>query len=212
MSDSLWLHWLQHARVPRPSPSPGACSNSCPLSQWCHPTISSLLSLSPPAFNPSQHHGHYPWVSSSHQAAKVLELQLQHQSFQWIFRVDFLQDWLVWSPCSARDSQESSPASQLKASILWHSAFFIVQLSYLYMTTGKTIALTIRTFVGKVMSLLFNMLSRSVIAFLPRSKHLLNFMAAVTVHRCVGLFLGSLLCSSEMHVCFCTNITLFWLL
>ena len=60
-----------------------------------------------------------------------------------------------------------------KASILRHSAFFIVQLSFPYMTTGKTIALTRRTFVGKVMSLLFNMLSRLVIAFLPRSKHLL---------------------------------------
>ena len=60
-----------------------------------------------------------------------------------------------------------------KTSILWHSAFFMVQLSYPYMTTGKTIALTIWTFVSKVMSLLFNMLSRFVIAFLPRSKHLL---------------------------------------
>ena len=60
-----------------------------------------------------------------------------------------------------------------KASILWHSAFFIVQLSYPYLTTGKTIALTRQTFVGKVMSLLFNMLSSLVIAFLPRSKHLL---------------------------------------
>ena len=60
-----------------------------------------------------------------------------------------------------------------KASILWHSAFFTVQLSHLYMTTGKTLALTRWTFVGKVMSLLFNMLSRLVIAFLPRSKHLL---------------------------------------
>ena len=61
-----------------------------------------------------------------------------------------------------------------KASILWHSAFFILQLSHPYMTSGKTIALTRQTFVGKVMSLLFNMLSRLVIAFLPRSKHLLN--------------------------------------
>ena len=61
----------------------------------------------------------------------------------------------------------------LRASILWHSAFFMVQLSHPYMTTGKTIALTIRTFVGKVMALLFNMLSRLVIAFLPREKHLL---------------------------------------
>ena len=60
-----------------------------------------------------------------------------------------------------------------KASILWHSAFFIVQLSHPYMTTGKTIALTKQTFVGKVISLLFNMLSRLVITFLPRSKHLL---------------------------------------
>ena len=68
-----------------------------------------------------------------------------------------------------------------KASILWHSAFFIVQLSYPYMTTGKTIALTRQIFVGKVMFLLFNILSRLVITFLRRSKHLLNFMAAVTL-------------------------------
>ena len=67
-----------------------------------------------------------------------------------------------------------------KASILWYSASFIVQLSHPYMTTGKTITLTRWTFVGKVMSLLFNMLSRLVITFLPRSKHL-NFMAAVTI-------------------------------
>ena len=89
--------------------------------------------------------------------------------------------WLVWSPCSPRDSQESSPTPQLKASILQHSAFFMVQLSHPYMTTGKTIALTIWTFVVKVMSLLFNMLSRLVITFLPRSKRLFNFMVAVTI-------------------------------
>ena len=68
-----------------------------------------------------------------------------------------------------------------KASILWHSAFLVVQLSHPYMTTGKTIALTRRTFVDKVKSLLFNMLSRLVITFLPRSKHLFNFMAAITI-------------------------------
>ena len=79
---------------------------------------------------------------------------------------------LVGSPCSPRDSQESSHHSS-KASILRHSAFFIVQLSHPYMTIGKTIALTRWTFVGKVMSLLFNMLSRLIITFLPRSKHLL---------------------------------------
>ena len=73
-----------------------------------------LLSPSLPAFNLSQHQGLFKSVSSSHQVAKVLELQLQLQSFQGIFRVDFLKDWLVWSPCSPRDSQESSPAPQFK--------------------------------------------------------------------------------------------------
>ena len=73
----------------------------------------SLSSPSPPAFNLSQHQGLFQWVSSLHQVAKVLELQLQHQSFQWIFRIAFLQDRLVWS-CSPRDSKESSPAPQCR--------------------------------------------------------------------------------------------------
>ena len=105
--------------------------------------------------------------------AEVLELQLQHQSFQWIFRAGFLQDWLVCSPFRPRDSQESSPTSQFKS--INSSA-----LSFVYRPTlisihdyWETIALTIWIFVGKVMSLLFNTMSRFVIAFLPRSKHLL---------------------------------------
>ena len=80
---------------------------------------------------------------------------------------------VVGSPCSPRDSQEFSPTPHSKASILQCSAFFIVQLSHPYVTTGKTKALTRWTFVGKAMSLLFNMLSRLVVVFLPRSKHLL---------------------------------------
>ena len=104
---------------------------------------------------------------------KCWSFSYQHQSFQWIFRTDFPQDGLVGSPCSPRDSQESSPTPQFKASVLLRSAFFIIQLSHPYMTTGKTIALTRQTFVGKVMSLLFNMLSRLFITFLPRSKRLL---------------------------------------
>ena len=72
-----------------------------------------LSSPSLPAFNLSQHQGLSQWDSSSHQVAKVLELQ--HQSFQWIFRTDCLQDGLVWSPCSPRDSQESSPTPQFKS-------------------------------------------------------------------------------------------------
>ena len=105
-------------------------------------------------------------VSSSHQFAKVLEFQLQHQSFQWTPRTDFLSDGLVGSPCSPRDSQESSSAPQFK-SISSSMLSLLYGFSHLYMTTGKTITLTVWTFVGKVMSLLFNMLSRFVIAFLP---------------------------------------------
>ena len=100
VSDSLQLHGRQHTRPPCPSPIPGVYSNSCPLSLWCHPTISSsvvpfssslqLSSPSPPAFNLSQHQSPFQWVSPSHQVAKVLEFQLQHQSIQWTFRTDYI--------------------------------------------------------------------------------------------------------------------------
>ena len=101
-----------------------------------------------------------------------MEFQLQHHSFQRNPRADLLQNGLVGSPCSPRHSQESSPTPQFKninslALSLLHSP----TLSHPHMTTGKTIALTRRTLVGKVMSLLLNMLSRLVITFLPRSKH-----------------------------------------
>ena len=105
--------------------------------------------------------------------AKVLELQLQHQSFQLIsLRTDWLDLLAVQGTLKSLLQHHSS-----KASILHRSAFFIFQLSHPYMTSGKTIALTKQTFVGIVMSLLFNMLSRLSIAFIPMSK-CLNFMAA----------------------------------
>ena len=90
MSDSLWPHGLQHARLPCPSPTPGACSNSYPSSRCAIQLSHSLSSPSPPAFSLSQHQGLFQWVSSSHQVARVLELQLQHQSFQWTPRTDLL--------------------------------------------------------------------------------------------------------------------------
>ena len=119
----------------------------------------------PPAFNLSQHQGLFQWVSFSHHLTKVLEFQLQHQSFQWIFRlISFRTDWFdliaVQGTLKSLLQHHSS-----KASILRHSAFFIIQLSHLYMATGKTKALTKWTFVSKVMSLLLNMLSRLVIVF-----------------------------------------------
>ena len=145
-----------------------AYSNSCPSHWWYHPTISSSVIPFSSCLQSFPASGSFLWVGSLYQVAKVLEFQLQHQSFQWVFRIDFPQDWLVWSPCCPRDSQESSPVS--KASILWCSAFFMVQLSHPHVTTGKTIALTIWTFVSRVMSLLFYMLSRLVVALLPRNK------------------------------------------
>ena len=90
MSDSLWPPGLLHT-IHCPLSSPGVCPSSCPLNRWCHPTIPSSVGLFSFCLqNPSQHQGLFPWVSFSHQVAKVLELQLQHQSFQWVFRTDFL--------------------------------------------------------------------------------------------------------------------------
>ena len=130
MADSLWPHGLQKARLPCPSPTLGDCSNSCPLSQWRHPTIYPLSSPSSPTFNLSQHQGLFKWLNSSHQVAKVLELQ--HQSFQWIFRADFLYEGLVGSSCSPRDSQESSPIPQFKS-------INCLVLSFLYSPTLTSI-------------------------------------------------------------------------
>ena len=135
-----------------------------------------LSSPSPPAFNLSHNQGLFQWVSSSHQVAKGLQFQLQHQSFQWIFRIDWIfspkEDRLVWSPCNSRNSQESSLTPQLKSINSSVLSFLYGSTLNPYITTGNTIALTIRT-IGKVIFPLFNMLSRLVIAFLPRSMRLL---------------------------------------
>ena len=101
----------------------------------------------------------------------VLEFQLQHHSFQRNPRADLLQNGRLDLLAVQGTLKSLLQHNSLKASVLWHSAFFMVQLSHPYMITGKTIALTIQIFVGKVMSLLFNMLSEFVAAFLPRSKH-----------------------------------------
>ena len=121
---------------------------------------------SPPAFNLSHHQGLFQWVSSSYQVAKVLELQLQHQSFQWIFRTDFLQDGLFGSPRSPRDSQEPSLTPQFKSiNSLVLSFLYGPTLTSVHDYWKNHIALTRWAFVGKVMSLLsdilFNMLGWS---------------------------------------------------
>ena len=125
----------------------------------------------PPALNLSQHQGLFKWVSSLHKVAKVLELQ--HQSLQWMFRIDFPSGLTGLISLQFKGLSRVFSSINSKASILQHSVFFIVQLSHPYRTTGKTTSLTTWTFANKLMSLLFNTLSRFLIAFLPRSKQLL---------------------------------------
>ena len=171
VSDFLWPHELQHTRPPRPSPTPGVHSDSCPSSQWCHPAISS--SVVPFSSCPQS----LP-ASESFPMSQLFAWGGQCFSFSIIpskeipglisFRMDWLDLLAVQGTLRSLLQHHS-----LKASILWHSVFFTVQFSHPYMTTGKTIALTRQTFVGKVVPPLLNMLSRLVISFLPRSKHLL---------------------------------------
>ena len=164
VSDSLRPHKSQHARPPCPSPTPRVYSNSCPSSRWCHPAISSSLVpfSSCRQFLPAS--GSFPscWsfsfsISPSNERPGLIS-----------FRMDWLDLLAVHGTLKSLLQNHNS-----KASIFQRSAFFTIQLSHPYMTTGKTIALIRRTFVGKVMSVLFNMLSRLVITFLPRSKRLL---------------------------------------
>ena len=172
MSNSLRPHGLHHARPPCPSPTPGVHPNSCTLSWWCHPTIP--CSVVPFSFchKLPQNQCLFQWVSSPHQEAKVLEFQLHISlSNEYSGLISFRMDWLGF--LAAQGTLKSLlQHHSLKASILQCLAFFIVQLSHSYMTNGNTIALTRQTFVGKVISLLFTMLSSLVITFLPRSKHL----------------------------------------
>ena len=159
MSDSLRPHGLQHTRPPCPSPTPGVYSNSCPLSRWCHPNLilcppllllSSIFPSIRVFYNESALHIRWPKfcsfsfnISASNEHPGLIS-----------FRMDWLDLLAVQGTLKSLLQHHSS-----KALILQHLAFFIVQLSHPYMTTGKTIALTRQNFFGKVISLLFNMLS-----------------------------------------------------
>ena len=173
VSHSLQTHGLQHARLPCPSPSLRACSNSCALSQWCHPTISSFVipfssCLQPSSIsvfsNESVLHIRWPkyWsfsfnISPSNEYSALIS-----------FKTDLFGLLAVQGTLKSLLQHHCS-----KTSLLRHSAFFMVLLLHTCMATGKTIALTIWTFVGKVVSLLFNILAKFLITLLPKSKILL---------------------------------------
>ena len=173
MSKSLWSHEPQHAGLPVHHQLLETTQTHV---HWVGDAIQPshpLSSPSPPALNLSQHQGLFQWVSSSHQVAKVFSFSFNiSPSKEHPGLISFRMDWLDLLAFQGTLKSLLQHHSS-KASILLCSAFFIVQLSHTYMTTGKNRALTRWTFVGKVMSLLFNMLFRLVITFLPRSKHLL---------------------------------------
>ena len=173
VSDSLWPHGLQHDRLPCPSPTPTACSNSCPLSQWCHPTISSSVIPFSSHLQSFPTSGSFPmsqvFASGDQSIGASASTSVLPMNRQDWFPLGLTFDLLAVKGTLKRLLQHHSS----KASILWHSAFFMVQLSHPYLTTGKTISLTTWVFVGKVMSLLFNMLSMIAITFFSRGKHLL---------------------------------------
>ena len=150
MSKSLWPHGLQHASPPCPSPTPGVYPNSCPLSWWCHPTISS--SIIPFSSWPIFHRIRV----FSNESALCMRLP-KYWSFSFnsslshehLGLISFKTDW--WDLLAVQGTLKSLlQHHSSKALILWCSAFFIAQLSHPYMTTGKKTALTKRTFVGKV--------------------------------------------------------------
>ena len=158
MPDSLRPHGLQHSRPPCPSPTPRVYPNPCPLSWWCHPTISSSVApfsshlQSFPALGSSQMSqffasgGQNIEVSAS---TSVLPMNIQ----------DWSLGWTGWVSLQSKGLSRVFSNTTVQKHQFFGSAFFIIQLSHSYMTTGETIALTRQTFAGKVMSLLFNMLS-----------------------------------------------------
>ena len=175
MSNSLRPHESQHARPPCPSPTPGVHSDSRPSIEsvtpsshliLCYPLF--LLPPIPPSIRGFSNESTLRMRWPKYWSFSFSNIPSKETSRLISFRMDWLDLLAVQGTLKSLLQHHSS-----KASILWRSAFFTVQLSHPYMTAGKTIALTRWTFVGKVMSLLLNTLSRLVITFLPRSKRLL---------------------------------------
>ena len=167
------MHHSTPTRPPCPSPTPGVHSNSYPSSQWCHPAISSSVvpfSSCPQSLPKSESFPMSQFFAWGGQSTGAIALAsfLPKQSQGWS-----PSEWTGWISLQSKGLSSLLQHHSPKASFLWCSAFFTVQLSHPYMTTGKTIALTRLTLVGKVMPLLLNILSRLVITFLPRSKRLL---------------------------------------
>ena len=168
MPDSLRPHGLQHTRLPCPSLSPRVCSNSCPLIQWCHPTIAS--SIAPFSSCPQSFPAWRSFPVSQLFASGGQSIGASASA--WVLPMN-IQGWFPLGLTGLISFLSKGLSRVFSSTTVWNISssvrtFFLVYLSHLHMTTGKTIALTVRTFVGKVISLVFNTLSRFLIAFLPR--------------------------------------------
>ena len=172
MSDSLWPQGLQYARLPCPSPTSRACSNSCPLSQWCHPNTSSVVPFSSclqsfPASRSFPISQFFPPCGQSIGAsasASVLPMNIR----DW-----FPLGWTGWISLQSKRLSRVFSSSTVQRHEFFGTQPFSLFSSHIHTwLLEKTVASTRWTFVDKIISLLFNMLSRLVIAFLPRSKHL----------------------------------------
>ena len=196
MSGSFQPHGLKHARLPYPPLSPGVCSNSCPLSWWCYLTTSSSAALFSFCLQSFSASGSFSmswfFASCGHSIGASASASVLLVSIQGWFPLGLTG---LISLLSKGLSRVFLQHHNSKAPNLWRSAFFMVQRSLLYMTTGKTIALTIWTFIGKMMCLLFNMLSRFLTAFKKQASS--NPMATVTICSDTGVQ------EKKMCHCFC---------
>ena len=174
MSDSLWPHGLQHARPPCPSSTPGVYSNSYPLSWWCHPAISSSVVLFSSCLQSFPASGSCPMSQVFASGGQIIGVSASTSVLPTNTQDWSPLGWTGWISLQSKGlSRNFSNTTVQKLQFFCAQLSLRVQLSHPYMPTRTTTALTRQTFVGKVMSLFFNMLSKLVIAFLPRSKHLL---------------------------------------
>ena len=173
MADSLQLHGLQHTRLPCPSLSPGVCSNSCSLSQWCHLSILSSITPFSSHLISFLATGSFPMSQLFTSGGQSVRASASVSVFPMNIQGWFSLGLTVLISLLSKGLKSLLQRHNSEALILWHSAFFMVQLSQPYMTTGKITALTIWMFIGKVQYTDFNTLTNFVIGFFPRSIHLL---------------------------------------
>jgi len=191
--DSLWPHGWQHAKLPCPSPSPGACSNSCPLSQWCHPTISSSVI---PFSSCLQ-----SFLASGSFLMRWLFISGGASASASVFSMN-IQGWFSLGLTGSISLQSKGLSRVFSNTTVQKHQFFSAQPSlwsnvHIHTWLLKTIALSLKTFVGKVMCLLFNMLCRFVISFSSKEEVSFNFMCALIICSDFGI--------RENKVCHCLH-------